>query len=246
MPPAKVILTGITSLFGPSSKRALLEITQQEPGKPPMTNKPILKEGEKFGEVEIVSIDVEKSSVKIKNSGMDADLVFEQPGKSAGGAAPGGPRPIGTPMASYNPPTPPPSLGGAAPNTGGPIIISPGSAENSSRGNSTSVFGAQAPAPAPAGASVTSSGVPTALGSMNGALQSIPVRTVRTETANVDPVQQYATMMLQKQYYDNQAQNARPNGNGQQKAIIMPPLPPIPGEGNSGGAAGGPPVPGAH
>ena len=33
--PAKVILTGITSLFGPASKRALLEITEQEPGKPP-------------------------------------------------------------------------------------------------------------------------------------------------------------------------------------------------------------------
>src|SRR5438128_5381678 len=39
--PGKIILTGISSLFG---TRALLEITEQEPGKSPTTRKPILKE----------------------------------------------------------------------------------------------------------------------------------------------------------------------------------------------------------
>src|SRR2546426_130730 len=48
-PPPKVILTGITSMFGPSSKRALLEITEQEQGKTPNTKKPILREGERDG-----------------------------------------------------------------------------------------------------------------------------------------------------------------------------------------------------
>ena len=45
----KVILTGISSLFG---VRALLEITEQEPGKSPTTRKPILKEGERDGSIE--------------------------------------------------------------------------------------------------------------------------------------------------------------------------------------------------
>src|SRR5215212_2083017 len=52
VPPAKVILTGITSLFGPSSKRALIEITDQEPGKPATVRRPILREGERDGSVE--------------------------------------------------------------------------------------------------------------------------------------------------------------------------------------------------
>src|SRR3954462_2303284 len=71
VPPAKVVLTGITSLFGPTSKRALLEITEQEPGKPANVRKPILREGERDGAVEVLSIDLEKNLVHIKNSGQD-------------------------------------------------------------------------------------------------------------------------------------------------------------------------------
>src|ERR1043165_40176 len=59
VPPATVVLTGITSLFGPTSKRALLEITEQEPGKPASVKKPILREGERDGAIEVVSIDLE-------------------------------------------------------------------------------------------------------------------------------------------------------------------------------------------
>src|SRR6185503_17599701 len=40
-PLAKVLLTGVTSIFGPP--RALLEITEQEPGKQPSVNKRILR-----------------------------------------------------------------------------------------------------------------------------------------------------------------------------------------------------------
>src|SRR3954470_13536646 len=49
IPPGKVILTGITSMFG---VRALLEITEQEPGKAAVVRKPILKEGERDGSIE--------------------------------------------------------------------------------------------------------------------------------------------------------------------------------------------------
>src|SRR4051812_6103449 len=42
LPPisAKVLLTGVTSMFGPA--RALLEITEQQPGKTPVVNKRVL------------------------------------------------------------------------------------------------------------------------------------------------------------------------------------------------------------
>src|SRR2546423_10682134 len=76
VPPGKVILTGISSIFG---VRALLEITEQEPGKSPATRKPILKEGERDGSVEVISIDVEKSVVKIRNAGQEATLAFDAP-----------------------------------------------------------------------------------------------------------------------------------------------------------------------
>src|SRR5689334_17517173 len=41
IPLAKVVLTGISSVFGPT--RALLEVTEQEPGKTATTRRPILR-----------------------------------------------------------------------------------------------------------------------------------------------------------------------------------------------------------
>src|SRR5262245_59358532 len=76
-PLAKVTLTGITSLFGPSSKRALLEIVEQEPGKAVTSRKPILREGERDGEIEVLSIDVEKNIVRIPNGTVDTNISFE-------------------------------------------------------------------------------------------------------------------------------------------------------------------------
>src|SRR3954452_20014662 len=45
LPMAKVVLTGLTTIFG-REPRVLLEISEQEQGKPPIIKKPILKEGE--------------------------------------------------------------------------------------------------------------------------------------------------------------------------------------------------------
>src|SRR5215470_5050359 len=55
-PLAKVVLTGVTSMFGPP--RALLEITESEPGKGPVISKRILREGDRDGSIEVLSIDV--------------------------------------------------------------------------------------------------------------------------------------------------------------------------------------------
>jgi hypothetical protein len=46
-PPGKVLLTGITTMFG--SPRALFEVTDTEPGKAATTRKPILHEGDRDG-----------------------------------------------------------------------------------------------------------------------------------------------------------------------------------------------------
>jgi hypothetical protein len=70
-PLATVDLTGITSIL--SSKRALLEIVPG-PGKPMI--KPILAEGERVESVEVVSINVEKNEVTIKNGNTVTNLTF--------------------------------------------------------------------------------------------------------------------------------------------------------------------------
>jgi hypothetical protein len=72
VPPATVELTGITSIL--TSKRALLEIVPG-PGKP--TIRPILGEGERVESVEVVSINVEKNEVTIKNGNLVTNLTFK-------------------------------------------------------------------------------------------------------------------------------------------------------------------------
>jgi len=174
VPPAKVVLTGITSLFGPTSKRALLEITEQEPGKPANVRKPILREGEREGAVEVLSIDLEKNLVHIKNSGQDLELKFEDPTKLASAA----PKP-GLMQPGLPPPSIPPPQAAVA-----PTIVTPGSGSPNQAHSGVAMYGAQTSAP---------NGVPSALGAQDGTGRIIPSRPVRT-----DPVSQYATMMQQQ------------------------------------------------
>jgi len=151
-PAAKVTLTGITSMFGPSSTRALLEIVEQEPGKPATPKKPILREGERLGSIEVVSIDVEKSVVKIRNGGIETNLTFEvakssSPAPGAPGAYPApanpGALPLSTAIPSFNP-------AAAVHPAGSPTIISPNSSYDSGgRGSGVTVFGGgNSPTPA--------------------------------------------------------------------------------------------------
>ena len=103
-PLATVEVTGITSIL--SSKKVLLEIVPG-PGKPML--KPILSEGERLDSIEVVSIDVEKNEVVIKNGGVTTNLTFKvvksAPGP-AGPAAPGAvppPAVAGIPSAAAQP-----------------------------------------------------------------------------------------------------------------------------------------------
>jgi hypothetical protein len=81
-----VELTGVTSIL--SSKRALLEITPG-PGKPVV--RAILSEGERLETVEVVSIDVIKNEVTVKNGPVTTNLTFKTTkGTATAAAAPPG------------------------------------------------------------------------------------------------------------------------------------------------------------
>src|SRR5262245_9529241 len=73
VPMAQVTLTGLLSSFG--EPRVLLEIVE-EPGKGGTAKKPILREGERLGPVEILGIDVVKNTVRIRNSGVETNVSF--------------------------------------------------------------------------------------------------------------------------------------------------------------------------
>jgi len=146
LPPAvplpKVVLTGIiTSLFGAEPK-VLLEVTEQEPGKAASVKKPILRRGEKEGTIEILTVDIANSEVRIRNGMVETNLTFEV-AKSSGGPVPGAPS-----IPGMVAPVPPPALPGAATSAsaaGSPTIISPGGANAAGRANTgISVFGGAA------------------------------------------------------------------------------------------------------
>jgi hypothetical protein len=90
---AKVVLTGIQTMLGPP--QALLEITETEPARQPSTKTPILREGQHQGTVEVLSIDVEKNLVRIRNGTVETNLTFDPLKQSA------------SPAVATTPPPPP-------------------------------------------------------------------------------------------------------------------------------------------
>lgn len=86
-PPAKVRLEGIMSLMG--SKRAILRLLKQgvPPGQEPVL---MLAEGERDQDVEVIAIDEENNTVKIRNQGITMEITFEKerPGLGVGGSSP--------------------------------------------------------------------------------------------------------------------------------------------------------------
>ena len=150
-PPNKILLTGVMSI-GETTK-AMLEITEPGPGKLP--HKPILAAGQKEHGVEVLDIDAEKGSVKVKNGGIEVVLTFEKDGKTnaptalvnlpvvGGGATPLSTVPTRTMSPTTRSPLVTPGAGGsyAAPNTGG-AAYNPGAGATANpvvTGTSTSV-----------------------------------------------------------------------------------------------------------
>jgi hypothetical protein len=235
-PLAKVVLTGITSMFGPSSKRALLEITETEQGKQATVKKPILREGEREGPVEVLSIDVEKSLVRIRNGTVETNLTFESrtnapaPGSSptmpvmppafaaaaaarAGMPQPGMPQPGTTPVLS---PTVF-SRDGSGGSSGGSGVTIIGSG-NPTTPTTPTVGGVNPMGGAAYGTPAVSTPVTTADG------LRLPTRTVRTVTTDPQQQQQPQAADPVMQAIQLKAQELR----AKQQGMPFPPLPPLP------------------
>jgi hypothetical protein len=254
-PPVKIVLTGITSMFGPNSKRAFLEMTEQQPaGKPAGTPiRAMLGEGDREGDIEVVSINIEQNIVKIRNGTIESELTFEVP-KST-------PTPTGRAAPNTAAATSP-----AAPASSQPIIISSSESRGGVtmagggggfEGNSAGVtsFGGSTPMVAgnsggissyggvsPAGGPGFGSLANPALGNSPGSLASIPSRTIRTpltvgQTKAIDPEQQMLMMEANRIRNEQVAQNLKARGMG------PPPLPPTPLSRELYGS-GPPPLPG--
>jgi hypothetical protein len=73
-PLAQVMLTGIHTVFGPP--QALFEVIETASGKP-VTNRPILSEGEGEGPIHVLAIDVQRSLVRIRNGTVETNLTFD-------------------------------------------------------------------------------------------------------------------------------------------------------------------------
>jgi hypothetical protein len=261
--PSKVILTGITSLFGP---QVFLEITEQEPGKPPptMPKRPILRAGDREGDIEVLSIDVDRSIVRIRNRSVESELTFEVPksggGGGGGGAAAGGGNLAANPPAvnPHGPPQGQPTIISSSEPRGGVTMLGGGGAFT---GNSAGVttFGGSTPLASgtsggissfgglpPTGGPAYSSAANPALAAAGG-LPNIPSRTMRTPSTTPPPQQQIdpevqAAIMAAHQMNNEQINQANAGKRG---APQIPPLPIVRHlQENSGPPVpGGPPMP---
>lgn len=195
VPPATVELTGITSIL--KSKKALLEIIPG-PGKP--TLKQIMSEGERIESVEVVSINIEKNEVTIKNGALVTNLTFKvakSTDKPAG--VPGVPPPApGVPGLPGLPGVPPPASAGLQ-GSGQPAY---GGNQDAAGGRGVQVGG----------------GAPSGDG-----FRSIPSRGIRSNA--VQPQQQ---MTAEQSVFDIERNRVINEQVSQNTGIKFPPLPPTP------------------
>jgi hypothetical protein len=104
-PPPKLILTGITTIFG--NKRALMKTTL--PAKAPEPAKEqsyMLAEGQRDGDIEVLQIDDKENTVKVRNFGVEQTLNFNENGVKLTSTLPGGPAPGVLPSAPGGIPAP--------------------------------------------------------------------------------------------------------------------------------------------
>lgn len=235
VPMAKVTLTGLLSTFG--EPRVLLEIIEDGgKGAAATAKKPILREGEREGSVEILSIDVVKNTVLLRNSGVETNITFTV---AKSGPAPGGPGVPGAPPAFTPPPinVPQPQNPQASAS---PTVISPGGGNQG--GGGVTLMGNNA----------GSAAVPSALGTTaDGGMRTIPSRPLRTEHAGMPPMTKEQSDLLMEVNRLRGGPPAPPTSltplfqEGQQEGQQQPPNPAYPRlPYNPRG--GGPPMPGGR
>lgn len=198
-PLATVDLTGITSIL--SSKRALLEIVPG-PGKPMI--KPILAEGERVESVEVVSINVEKNEVTIKNGNTVTNLTFKVAKAAPAAAAP--PVPGLVPKPAVPVPQPQTSYNNSQSSGRYNVMVAGGS-------------GSASPAAAPASGGVNPSAA-NLTGGTEG-FRSIPSRNLRSnpqEQTQISPEESVLQVEVNREL-NNRAMMNNPS-------LKLPPLPP--------------------
>ena len=199
-PLATVEVTGITSIL--SSKRALLEIVPG-PGKPML--KPILSEGERVESIEVVSINVEKNEVTIKNGGVITNLTFKIAKSTPGPVAPGA---LPPPVPGSVPP-PQTALNNYGTGRGGGVQMgggAPAASHAGVGGNPNAAYGG-------ANASAMTGGG-------DSAFRSIPSRNIRANQQAEVPVTAVESVL---QVEENRIRNQQISQN---TGIRFPPLPP--------------------
>jgi hypothetical protein len=226
VPLATVDLTGITSILGPP--RALLEIVPG-PGKPMI--KPVLAEGERVESIEVVSINIQKNEVTIKNGPTVTNLTFKVAKSTPAAAAP--PPAGGLPGMVPKPPVP--GLPGSQPTQ--TSYNNPGSGRYNVMvaGGSSSAPAAATATGAPYGSAQNTggNGVNPGYGGVNpgaaalgggtdGGFRSIPSRNMRTAgQPEADPA--VSRMQTYEEIEQNRAKNYL------QEQLTGKRLPPLPG-----------------
>ena len=231
-PLATVELTGITGLGILSTKRALLEII---PGPGKQMIKPVLAEGEKIESVEVVSIDVDKNEVVIKNGTLVTNLTFK-----VAKSAPATPPPMGAPGIQGRPITPSAFPGTPQANAGQPAY----NYSQTSGGRSGVIMtGGAAPTSYPdASAANAAAGVPGGTvgsplqnnlnnlnnNSPNSPFRSIPSRSIRSglpQQPNAVPQQMSPEAAVIEVHHNSQMNPNLPFP----PTVLTPQFPPFPG-----------------
>jgi hypothetical protein len=193
----KVILTGITTMLGPKPQ-ALFEVTQQEQGKAAIVTKPIIREGEKDGEIEVLSIDMAKSMVRIRNGPVETNITFEIAKATPGGPTLAANTGVGVPPASAAAHPAYPGLSPAAAAVFNPAANTSSTYHDGTRGAGVTTYGA------------------------NANEKTLPLRQVRTDLPGFQPTPETSTSTGSELLRST----ARARGLGfQPGASPVPPLP---------------------
>ena len=213
VPMAKVTLTGIVSTFG--EPRALFEIIEDGTKGGGTPKRPILREGERLGPVEVLAIDVVKNMVRLRNSGVETNVTFEV---AKAGPVPGGPGVPGVAPTFTPPPlNVPQPHNPQSPQASAPTVISP---NGTGGGVGVTLMGNNG----------TAGATPT---SADNGMRTIPSRPLRTENMT----KEQADLMMEVNRLRG-AQGTDPNAGQQQNPNpAYPRLPSYP-------RAAPPPVPG--
>lgn len=223
---ADVTLTGMTSIF--ASKRALLEIIPA-PGKPAI--KATLAEGERIESVELVTIDLDKNEVTIKNGPVLTNITFK-----IAKAGPTTPPPPGAGVAvpNFNAPKPPPPQAAAfgADQGGGrqSVMVSGGSGSGvpAPAAFNAGVNPGVAPLGGAGGAGVYG-GVSPGVAGVNDGLRTLPQRPIRSTTPQVDPQGTQTPQMNEGNRAMQYLQMRLSEEQAKQQGRSYPPIPPVPG-----------------